>query len=71
MALMTVTLNDAPGLHTRAAKVAFATRALQLAITELGRGGGNESSGNIIGQGADGAPHTSLGFWAFDVTESG
>ena len=69
MALMTITLNDAPGLHTRSAKVAFATRALQLAMTELGRCGGNISNGDIIGQGADGAPHTSLGFWAFDVTE--
>jgi hypothetical protein len=69
MALMTITLNDAPGLHTRSAKVAFATRALQVAITELGRCGGNLSSGEIISQGADGAPHTSLGFWAFDVTE--
>jgi hypothetical protein len=71
MALMTITLNDpSPQLATRAAKVAFATRALQIAISELGSCGGNDSSGNIVGLGADGAPHTSLGFWAFDTTES-
>jgi hypothetical protein len=70
MALMTITLNDpSPQLATRAAKVAFATRALQIAISELGRCGGNESNGPIIGTGADGAPHTSLGIWMFDVTE--
>jgi hypothetical protein len=69
MALMTITLNDAPGLHTRSAKVAFAQRALQLAAMELAHCGGNLSSGDIIGTGADGAPHTSLGIWMFDVTE--
>jgi hypothetical protein len=70
MALMTITLNDAPGLHTRAAKVAFAQRALQLAITELGRCGGNESNGPILGQDAAGVPNSSLGVWMFDVTAS-
>ena len=71
MALMTITLDDQPGLHTRAAKVSFATRALHLAITELGRCGGNESNGPIIGQDAAGVPNSSLGIWMFDVTESG
>jgi hypothetical protein len=71
IALMTITLDDQPGLHTRAAKVSFATRAVNLALMELGRCGGNVSNGPITGQDAAGVPNTSLGIWMFDTTEGG
>jgi hypothetical protein len=67
--LMTVTINlPSPPLEKRSSKVAFATKALQIAMTELGRCNGNDSSGEIIGQGADGSSHVSLGTWMFDAT---
>jgi hypothetical protein len=71
MALMTITINDpSPELEHRASKVAFAQRAVQLALTELAHGGGNIATGSIISQGADGTPNTSLGMWTYDVTGS-
>jgi hypothetical protein len=67
--LMTVTINlPSPALEKRSSKVAFATRALQIAASELGRCNGNDSSGEIIGQGADGSSNVSLGTWMFDAT---
>ena len=67
--LMQITINlPNPPLEKRSSKVAFALRALEIVKTELGRSNGNDSSGEIVGQGADGSPHVSLGQWLFDAT---
>jgi len=67
--LMQITINlPNPPLEKRSSKVQFALHALEILKTELGRSGGNISSGEIIGQGADGSSHVSLGQWLFDAT---
>ena len=67
--LMNITIDLPPTQLSRSARVAYAQRALQLVQMELGRCGGNESSGSIIGQDSAGTPNQSLGYWAFDASE--
>jgi len=70
--LMTVQIDaPEPPFDTRAANVAYALQTLQVVMTELGRCGGRESSGQIITTGADGSPHTSRGVWMFDASAGG
>jgi hypothetical protein len=71
MALMTIVIDDpSPQLEKRSSKVAYATRCLQIIASELGRCGGHDSSGEIVGAGSDGQTK-SLGQWTYDVTASG
>jgi hypothetical protein len=65
--LMIINIATPPTQLGRSARVAYALRAVQLALQELSNGGGNISSGDVIGQDSAGTPNQSLGSWAFDA----
>jgi hypothetical protein len=66
--LMNITIDLPATQMSRPARVAYAKRCLELVAMELGRCGGLESNGQIIGQASDGTPNTSLGMWMFDAS---
>jgi hypothetical protein len=65
--LMNVIINTPPTQMSRRARADYACRALQLVIQELSHGGGNISSGDVVGQDSLGVPNQSLGYWGFDA----
>jgi hypothetical protein len=66
--LLLVNIATPPTQLSRRARVDYACRALQLVIQELSAGGGNNSSGDVIGQDSAGVPNQSLGSWSFDAS---
>jgi hypothetical protein len=65
--LMLIQIDSPPTQLGRRARVDYALRALQLVAQELANGGGNSSSGSVIGVDSAGTPNQSLGTWAFDA----
>ena len=63
MSLLTITIND-PGLQKKSSEVAYAMKALEHVMTELGRGNGSVTSGAITGQNSAGQT-VSLGSWTY------
>jgi hypothetical protein len=66
--LMNITIDLPPTQLSRSARVAYALHALETVKLELGRCGGNDSTGSIIGQDSAGVPNQSLGSWSFDAS---
>jgi hypothetical protein len=64
MALLTLSIND-PGMPSKSAEVAYIRKCVETALTEIGRGNGNTTSGTIVGQSAAGVANTSLGSWTY------
>jgi hypothetical protein len=65
--LMLINIATPPTQMSRRARVDYATRAVHLALQELAHGGGNNSSGDVIGVDSTGQSNVSLGTWAFDA----
>jgi hypothetical protein len=71
MAALTVTINNiSPALAKKSSEVAYIQQALAIVGTELGRGNGNVTSGNIVGRDAAGNANTSLGSWTYTPVAS-
>jgi hypothetical protein len=64
--LMIINIDTPPTQLGRSARVAYAQRAVQLALQELAHSGGNLSNGSVIGVDSAGTPNQSLRSWAFD-----
>ena len=66
MSLITIVITDpSPSMPSKSAEVAYIRRVLQHLDTELGRGNGTVTSGQIIGTKADGTPNYSMGSWTY------
>jgi hypothetical protein len=69
MSIFTLAIND-PSLAKRSSEVAFIKQAVETALTEIGRGNGNTTSGSILGMSSAGVPNTSLGSWTYSSSAS-
>ena len=69
MAIISISIND-PMLDKKSAEIAFVQRACEIAVLEMARARGNQTSGTILGVSAAGVANTSLGSWSYSPTAS-